>query len=197
MSRLPPSPHLSPLFFYQLGRRKFASLSSSQEFTSQQKKESVGFTLVRLVGLAAHSFPDGKKRVGRLSAPISPVFPPMGNRPHEGMKPPLLAQCGPFLAIQPHKLVHPPQTLDFFQPPGAFLFSPKGGMPRIRAAAPQKIKKERCTGYQVHRPVFRCRRVPGGAYLRRRLCLCGPLRDRPACQPELQRPVPHGRRVVL
>ena len=75
MSRLPPSPHLSPLFFYQLGRRKFASLSSSQEYTSQQKNESVGFTLVRWVGLAAHSFPDGKKRVGHLSAPISPVFP--------------------------------------------------------------------------------------------------------------------------
>lgn len=27
----------------------------------------------------------------------------MGNRPHESTKPPLLAPCDPFLAIQPHK----------------------------------------------------------------------------------------------
>lgn len=72
----PPPPLSAPLppVFYQLGRRKIASLSSSQKFTPQQEKESVGFTPVRLVGLAAHSFPDGKKRVGRLSAQISPVL---------------------------------------------------------------------------------------------------------------------------
>lgn len=142
VSRLPPSPHLSPLILYQLGRRKFASLSSSQEFTSQQKKESVGFTLVRLVGLAAHSFPDGKKRVGRLSAPISPVFPPMGNRPHEGMKPPLLAQCGPFLAIQPHKLTHPPQALDLSSRLGLFYFQRKEGCSALGPRPHKKIKKE-------------------------------------------------------
>ncbi len=127
----PPSPHLSPLILYQLGRRKFASLSSSQEFTSQQENESWHFAsqnrdfplslhdgFAALLSQPVKTF--AQKGLGRLSAPISPVFPPMGNLPHEGMKPPLLAQCGPFLAIQPHKLVHPPQALDFFQPPGAF-----------------------------------------------------------------------------
>lgn len=151
VSRLPPSPHLSPLILYQLGRRKLASLSSSQEFTSQQENESWHFAsqnrdfplslhdgFAALLSQPVKTF--AQKGLGRLSAQISTFLLPMGNRPHEGMKPPLLAQCGPFLAIQPHKLVHPPQALDFSSRPGLF-FSPKGGIPRIRAAAPQKIKK--------------------------------------------------------
>ena len=72
-----PPPPLSaplPLVFYQLGRR-FSLRSIFRENHLPTGKRTRRFTLVRLVGLAAHSFPDGKKRVGRLSAQISPVFP--------------------------------------------------------------------------------------------------------------------------
>ena len=56
------------------------------------------------------------------------------------MKPPLLAQCGPLLAIQPQMLVHPPQALDFSSRLGLFYFHRKEGCP---ASGPRPHKKSK------------------------------------------------------
>ena len=57
------------------------------------------------------------------------------------MKPPLLAPCGPFLAIQPHKLTHPPQALDFSRRLGLFYFQRKGGCPALGPRPHKKSKR--------------------------------------------------------
>lgn len=118
--------------------------------------------------------PSAQKGLGPVTAPTSPFFPPMGKRPHESTKPPLLAPCGPFLAIQPHRLTHPPQALETFQPPGAFLFSAKDLLIKvkwkfqniefekkgIRNQAAEQFKIERAAGqggiWYRFRPVSVC-----------------------------------------
>lgn len=140
---LPPL-RTSPPKYLPAEKKKFCSAPPGKSLAS--KKSSVFHTRGISCESTAFSFSAGKtlraKGTRPPNGPKKPLSPQMGNRPLQNAKPPLLAPCGPLLAIQPHKFTHPPQALETFQPPGPFLFSAKGGMPRPWAAAPQKIKKE-------------------------------------------------------
>lgn len=142
VSLLPPL-RTSPPKYLPAEKKKFCSAPPGKSLAS--KKSSVFHTRGISCDSAAFSFSASKtlraKGTRPPVGPNKPLSPPMGKRPHESAKPPLLAPCGPLLAIQPHKLTHPPQTLETFQPPGAFLVSAKGGMPRPWATAPQKNQK--------------------------------------------------------
>lgn len=100
----PPSPHLSPKYL-PAGKKKFCSAPPRKSLAS--KKSSVFHTRGISCESTAFSFSAGKTLRAKGTRPRDgsnkPLSPQMGNRPLQNAKPPLLAPCGPLLAIQPHK----------------------------------------------------------------------------------------------
>ena len=139
-----PPLRTSPPKYLPAGKKKFCLAPPRKPLIS--KKPSAFHTWVISCESAAFSFSAGKtlraKGTRPRDGPNKPLFPPMGKRPHESTKPPLLAQCGPFLAIQPHKLTHPPQALDFSSRLGLFYFQRKEGCLALGPWPHKKIKKE-------------------------------------------------------
>lgn len=141
--------------------------------------------------------PSAQKGLGPVTAPTSPFFRRWESDPTKARNRPCWPNVARFWRYNRISSPIRPRHWKLSSRLGLFYFQRKEGCPASGPRPHKKIKKERCTGYQVHRPVFRHRRVPGRLRAGGRFRLCGPLRNRQTGQPELQRPVPHGRGMVL
>lgn len=103
---LPPST-------YQLGRKSFAQFLRENHLPAKKLPFSTpGGSVVNPQPFLSQPVKNLRaKGIRPPNGPKKPLSPQMGNRPLQNAKPPLLAPCGPLLAIQPHKLGYRPVSI--------------------------------------------------------------------------------------